>query len=184
MKVSATTTQISSPAAVLRLIARWACQRRWRNTGSSSISRFATLDSSARSSRWTRSTIHVSRWFITLRKAPIAARKNAGVSESCTICRTRTVLEVRWTSSPAKLVLAERISIPGGYAVIAPPDKPDGGSGRVETPKRRNQIQGGADCARRGRPQEGEIVRRSVGRDERHALGSQLRASAGDDVGL
>jgi hypothetical protein len=73
-----------------------------------------TFDSAARSSTCTRSTIQVSRWFITLRKAPIAASRNAGVSESCTICCTRAVLEVRCSSSPAKLVLAERISISCG----------------------------------------------------------------------
>src|SRR5690606_29224130 len=113
-KVSATTTQISSPAAVLRLIARCACQRRWRSTGSSSISLLGTFDSTARSSTWTRSTSQVSRWFITLRNAPIAARKNAGVSDSCTTCCTRTVLEVRCSSSPARLVVAERMSISRG----------------------------------------------------------------------
>ncbi len=112
-KVSATTRQMSSPAALLRLIAMWAYQRRWRSTGRSSISRVGTFDSSARSSTCTRSTIQVRRWFITLRNAPIAARKNAGVSESCTICSTRTVLEVRCSSSPAKLALVERMSIPG-----------------------------------------------------------------------
>ena len=42
---------------------------------------------------------------------PIAARKNAGVSDNCTTCCTRTVLEVRWSNSPARLVLAERMSI-------------------------------------------------------------------------
>ena len=108
-KVRATTTQISRPAAVPRLIARWANRRRWRSTGNASISRLGTFDSAARSSTWTRSTIHVRRWFITLRNAPIAASRKAGVSESWTICCTCAVLEVRCSSSPAKLVLADRI---------------------------------------------------------------------------